>query len=68
VGENDPINAMKGNTEMEYDIENIKRADYQERLFARADELLDAELAKGAPFTEGLCNWATRQAEREVSP
>jgi len=43
-----------------------KRAEYHERLFARADELLDAELAKGEPFTEGLTNWAISQAEQEI--
>ena len=39
---------------------------YQIALFNRADELLDAELAKGEAFTEGLTNWAVSQAERDV--
>ena len=28
---------------------------------------LDQEIAKGVPFSEGLCNWATHKAEREIS-
>jgi hypothetical protein len=31
-----------------------------------ADKLLDAEIAKGASFSEGLCNWAINKAEQTL--
>lgn len=42
----------------------------QEELTERADKHLDAALAKGEPFTEGLSNWAINQAlsEMTISP
>lgn len=33
-----------------------------------ADLYIDAEIARGAVFTEGLSNWAVNKAEREIIP
>lgn len=46
--------------------ESEKTQAYQEAVSDRAEQLLDAEIAKGASFSEGLSNWAISQAEREV--
>jgi hypothetical protein len=31
-----------------------------------ADKYLNEALASGAPFTEGVCNWAINKAEQEI--
>ncbi len=43
------------------------REQYQRDVSDLADELLDAAIARGESFSEGLCNWAISQAEREVA-
>ena len=43
-----------------------KLLDYQEKLSDRVDAILDAEIAKGEPFTEGLSDWAVGEALREI--
>ena len=50
------------NHEHEVAIEN-----YQVSLCDLADKHLDAALARGEAFSEGLCNWAVSMAEQEVS-
>jgi hypothetical protein len=40
--------------------------EWQDALFALADKLLDEALADGEAFSEGLCNWATHQAEQQI--
>jgi hypothetical protein len=43
-----------------------ERLEYQERLSDRADQILDAAIARGEPFTEGLSTWAVEEALREI--
>lgn len=43
-----------------------KLLDYQEKLSDRVDAILDSEMAKGEPFTEGLSDWAVEEALREI--
>jgi hypothetical protein len=38
----------------------------QEAISDLADQLLDKEIAKGASFSEGLCNWAINTAEQTL--
>ena len=38
----------------------------QEQIADLAEQILDKEIAKGAPFSEGLCAWATHQAEQQI--
>ena len=39
---------------------------HQEAVSDLAEKLLDAEIAKGAAFTEGLSNWAMNEALRQI--
>lgn len=40
--------------------------DNQETLANRASTHLDRAMAEGHPFSEVLCDWASRKAEREL--
>lgn len=42
------------------------RGRWQAQVSDRAEELLDAKLAQGEAFTEGLCDWATARAHEEI--
>jgi hypothetical protein len=43
-----------------------KWIEYQEQVAEMAEKILDKEIAKGEAFSEGLCNWATHQAEQRI--
>ena len=47
-------------------MEEWEREEKLERLSELADTYVDAEMAKGQPFSEGLCNWAMDKALREI--
>lgn len=40
--------------------------EFQEAVSDLADEILDAAIARGEAFSEGLCNWAVSQAEQQI--
>lgn len=42
------------------------REQYQIDVSDLAVRILDEALAKGEAFTEGLCNWAIAEAERQI--
>ena len=43
-----------------------KRLVHQEKIADLADKYLDAAIARGEPFTEGLNNWAVNKALQEI--
>ena len=38
----------------------------QQRIADLADKLLDERIAEGLPFSQGLCDWALNEAERQL--
>lgn len=48
-------------------MDSQELAEYQEKISDLAEKLLDEAIDNGYSFSEGLCDWAFNEAQRQVN-